>query len=236
MPPAARTVGARTAHIHRAELRALAPLPGRRPLRRATRRRRRPRPATSCAGDERRAGRRRSAAWSRSHCPATTASWCSPSTSWTLGDRRRRSAWPACRPRARPPRRRTGPAWRGCAPRAARRRAGRRRGRRPPSRSFFHGFAHQIAELELEVGAVSRTTGTGARRREQAVDQREVARRERIPASSSSRAAASRRRARPSSRRSPAAVGRRAARRPCRRAGRAARRCRAPRRAGRPAT
>ena len=153
-----------------------------------------------------------------------------------LLDGRRRSAWLACRPRARPPRRRTGAAWRGCAPRAARGRAGRRRGRGPPSRSFFHGFAHQIAQLERRSRRRRWTTRHRARRREQAVDQRERSASERIPASSSSRAVAvlgAEDVEQPFAR---ATVGCRAAPRPAARAGRAARRRRAPRRAGRPAT
>ena len=84
---------------------------------------------------------------SPSHASATTASWCSPSTSWTRASatrevRRRPSRSPGSR--ARP---RSGTAWRGSAPRAARRRrAPAPRSGRPRARSRRHVGSHRVGE------------------------------------------------------------------------------------------
>ena len=131
----------------------------------------------SCAGDERALDRPPpSAAWSRSHCPATTASWCSPSTSWTcstaaancLAGLPTAGATASAAYRHRLARMRT--AWSSSSGGSSSRSS-------TASRSFFHGFAHEIAQLEVEARRDHRTTAWCARRGEQAVDEPGVARR-----------------------------------------------------------
>ena len=175
MPPAARTVAVR-AHIHRRsalaawrcfhasghcarDASAADVLDGR-----------------ELAGDEAAlAGRSRSAAWSRSHCPATTASWCSPSTSCTLGDRARRSAsrrlptagaTASAAYRARLARMRTAcsSASGGSSPRSS-----------TASRSFFHGLPHEVARARASKSSRSADGGHGACRGDEPVEQRDVA-------------------------------------------------------------
>ena len=106
-----------------------------------------------------------SGAFARSHAAATTASWCSPSTSWTLGDRPWRSCAPASRTRVPPPRPRSARASRGSGPRAVRRRVRDRAGRRPRCGGASTARARGCAESRRGPYRRASRRAAGARRR-----------------------------------------------------------------------
>ena len=108
----------------------------------------------------------------RSHCPATTASWCSPSTSWrpSTAAAKRFAALPTAGATA-------SAAYRHCLARMRTACSSGSGGSSPRActalRSFFHGLRTRSPSSQLS-SMPSPDDGIGARRRHQAIEQRDV--------------------------------------------------------------